>query len=682
MAYLRIDRSLLTLFGVGLAAQLAGVWTLSSAEAMAPGLIAAFSAPMEGTGVSKDFKINAGIGLYVPAGESPTPFLAAGPFQAEWTGKVRVDLRSDMFFQAECQGAFALEINGALVLEHTGKGDRSALSKAVRLNKGLNGFEARLSSPSQGDTWVRLWWGEEEGMLMPVPATALGHDPLAEPSALRASRQRVYGRELSLEHRCFKCHAVATPHPVPELAMDAPSFEGIGARRRYAWMVRWIENPRAMRASARMPVLAHGTEARADAQAMAAFLASQTQGGEVSIPEPPSQPVLVAGSAEPNEAVQGAVPKTLFEALHCQACHSPPNATGADPGSISLQWVAQKFADGKLVEFLRQPEAHYRWIGMPNFRLSTKEAKELAQFLLPGAPPPPSDIEPINATIIDRGRELVQTSGCLHCHKLNLENRHQAPAFLSLKRWEAGCLAEKPGADTVAPQFGFAREQREALRAFAQNGIESLGRHVASEFAERQTELLNCRGCHGRFDGFPSLDVVGGRLKPAWMERYLSGGLPYRPRPWLYSRMPVFQERARSLAWGLAMGHGYGPVTAAEPPVRAELAEAGRQLVGKEGGFSCVSCHAIGTQKATEVFEAEGINLSYAAARLQPSYYRRWLLNPTLIEPQSKMPVYFDRGASPLTEVLDGNADRQMEAMWEYFRMQEALPAPLGGKSR
>jgi len=107
-----------------------------------------------------------------------------------------------------------------------------------------------------------------------------------------------------------------------------------------------------------------------------------------------------------------------------------------------------------------------------------------------------------------------------------------------------------------------------------------------------------------------------------------------------------------------------------------ELAKIAQKLAGKDGGFSCVSCHSVGPQEALEVFEGEGINFAYSAERLLPQYYRRWMRNPLSIDPQTKMPAYFEDGKSPLTDLLDGDAEKQIDALWHYLRLGSKMPPP------
>jgi mono/diheme cytochrome c family protein len=241
----------------------------------------------------------------------------------------------------------------------------------------------------------------------------------------------------------------------------------------------------------------------------------------------------------------------------------------------------------------------------------------------------------------------------------------------------SGCLADEPTGKS--PYFGFKLEDSTALRAFAISNRKSLHRHDPSEFARRQIRLLNCAACHGELEGFPRLDMIGEKLKPEWMQTILDGSLKQRPRPWLTHRMPVFPARAKDLAQGLAMGHGHAPKTPAEKAaINLQMVEEGRKLVGVDGGFSCVACHGVKNRDPLQVFEAQGVNFSRVGARLQPDYYLRWMLDPLRVDPQSRMPDYFDEDArSVLVDVLEGDAKKQIEAIRQYLRQGKAMKIPV-----
>lgn len=625
-----------------------------------------------------------GVALYVPAGESPSPFLPAGPFTAVWEGSIQAELRGSFIFQADFVGSFKLELNGRVALEATGTNGSSAVSSPAQLSKGSNAFKATFRSAAAGDSFIRLGWTEQGTNFSPIPPSVLNHVASA---AQTADRQLAVGRELFLEHRCLNCHAETRPSQnptVPERFMDAPTLAGIGSRRRADWLTHWVRDPRAMRPTARMPKL-RGVDSVDDAEAVGAYLSSLTLSPKNSpspAPRADQTRQTVVGRTEP-PAKTPAAARSLYERLNCAACHNPPDAPNADPAKLNHRDLAAKFPRGRLAEYLVAPEAGFAWTRMPNFHLSAAEAQELEAFLLRGAEAVEDSSKPASAALIERGRQRVQSSGCLNCHAHDLPNEFKAPSLEAAAQSEdraGGCLGPHPTVD-----FGFSEEQKVALRRFLRPGLESLGRHVPAEFAERQSRSLNCAACHGRLDLIPRLEILGGKLRPEWSRRFMAGEIPHKIRfdqhpngePWVEGRMPSFKSRAAELARGFAALHGYPPVTPVEGPIDPVAAEAGRKLVGKSGGFSCVACHAVGPKPASEVFESEGVNLAWAAERLQPSYYRRWFRNPLSIEPQTKMPVYFDdTGASPLTDVLDGNGDAQINAVWHYLRLGEKMPAP------
>ncbi|HTD88622.1 MAG TPA: c-type cytochrome, partial [Candidatus Binatia bacterium] len=525
-------------------------------------------------------------------------------------------------------------------------------SNAVSLRKGDNKIKATYTSHKSSHAYLRVLWTEKGTNTSPIPPTVLSHAP--------PDYRLDLGRELFLDYRCAKCHEESIGVDVIDRIMDAPSLEGIGARRNMAWMERWILDPHAERPSAHMPRLAKNAD---EAKAMAAFLSSLKT-------EPAGRASMqTSRDATPPEG------KTLYDALLCSSCH------GED--GISLNHVAEKFPPGKLSQYLLAPEAHFAWTRMPNFKLSQKEADTLAKELMVGRAVPAEPASQEKAAV-ETGRSVVQSRGCLNCHTLKLENKFAARKLGN--DWNNGCVT----AAANAPQFHFTDQQRAALVAFGKTDRSSLTRGVTSEFAQRQMRLLNCRACHGQHEGFPPVDILGGKLQPRWAWKFIAGEIPYKPRaeihprgePWLFARMPAFKEWSTVLPYGMAALHGYPPMNPTEK-VDPELAKIGQKLVGKEGGFSCVSCHAVGSVQATDVFDSEGINLVWSAERLLPQYYRRWVRNPLAIDPQTKMPVYFDdEGRSPLTEILDGDGEKQITAIWGYLLMGEKMPRPNLGEAQ
>jgi mono/diheme cytochrome c family protein len=616
------------------------------------GVIATFK-----SGTRSDSSVLPNFWLYIPKNEPATPFLEGTDYTVELSSLISVDLRGNYQFCAELNGQLTLEINGATALELSGNIDKlSDPGKTVRLNKGTNAIIARFTPPKEGDAMLRLFWVPKDVLPSLIPDSALTY--IATPELKHGLSLR-HGRQLFAEFRCAKCHKTDLAG-MPELAADAPALDDIAARLHPEWIARWIQNPAENRNSARMPQVFHDASNQESSAKIASYFASLSK---------PATPASTSGDVEKGQH--------LFQALHCGACHNTPGSDEKDPARISLTHVKQKFQPGALKTFLLNPAAHYAWIRMPNFKFSLEEASNLTAFLESKAA---ASLEPLkNADgAVAEGKKLFENSGCLNCHSNGKEQTSFstiALADLIKGNLASGCLnPEMPG---KAPKFSFTGTALQDLRAFLKSETASLARDNAREFAVRQTELLNCAGCHGKFEGFPALNLIGGKLKPEWSAEFIGGKVNYKPRPWLESRMPAFTNRAPEIAHGLALLHGYPTKTPAEPPIDKDMSEVGRKLVSPIGGFSCISCHAVGNTAATQVFESAGINFAYSAERLLKPFYHAWVMNPLAIDPTTKMPVFFDNeGRSQLTDVYDGDAYKQIEAIWQYFRLGDKMPPP------
>lgn len=627
------------------------------------------------SGGAKDARHARLVALYVPEGQPPSPFLPPGPFTATWEGTLAVDIGTDCVFTAEGRGSVRLSINGADVLEARGPDLAAAEGKGAFLKKGKNRLSVRYASPEKGDAAFRLFWASTDFAREPVPPVALGHDPAA-PALVQGRRLRE-GREIVASRRCLRCHEDPAKG-MPELEMDAPSLLDAGARLHTAWLNQWILSPRALRPEATMPKIPGITPQ--DAADISAYLA--TLGKEAPAP-PPAAPETIAEGGK------------LFADMRCIGCHTLPDRQPA-PDRIPLRYVKAKWKPAALEAFLRAPDRHYAWIEMPDFRLSPPEASKLAAFLLSR---PQEEIGPCRlAPDPERGRERVARLGCANCHALPDGRKTAAGAFRGVK-----------GAACRAADFGFTDAQRGALEAFLATDRASLWREAPPEFAARQLKAVRCIACHKRDENadlwselsgetaallpkkkddeeeaaatiepvVPSLSWIGEKLKPEWSAAFMAGEVEAEMRPWLRPlRMPVFRSRAKLLALGFALEHGYAPSSPPEPEPDPELAPVGRQLAGAQGGFDCLSCHGIGPKAATKVFEAPAPNFMYARDRLRKDYYHRWVREPLRLEPGTKMPQFAPNGRSQLVEILDGDGARQFEALWQYLLAGRKIRPP------
>ncbi len=670
----------------------------AAAAKLEPGLQLAFE---DAKGAVVDARQSRLIALRVPAGTSPVPLLSAGKFTAVWTGIINTKIKDTYRFAAEGRGDLTVTLNDKPLLEL--HGDLAGHpSEAILIRKGKNRVVVRYESPVDGDAVVRLMWAASGRPMEPMSPAVFTHD--AGDAALVAHESIRHGRELVATMRCIACHTGISGN-MPELAEDAPNLAGIKDRLNPTWLAYWITNPRSLRATASMPRVFHDKPAddkpAVDDRAgdIAAYL---------SEPAEESKPVTDAAVL-----ARGA---RLFTGLGCVGCHVAPGVEDSDPtlNRIALQFVKAKFKPGQLEQFLLKPEAHYAWIKMPNFHLSRTEASALANWLLSVCK---DDVLPGLSKKYDpeNGKKLFASAGCLSCHAASPSGESaqpKPPAAVDLAHadFKQGCLADDAGQAAKCVDFGFTADQRQAARSFlAIDWKSSLQHDPLPEYADRQLAALRCVACHsmdGRDNLWSNLDTevgsieqnlpprpdddpepkgdqsrppltwIGEKLRPSWMTAFISGQIGYKPRQWLFARMPAFASRAGLLSRGMALSHGCLDVDEARPPIDAKLADIGKQLTSQTS-FGCVKCHGVGDQAALAPFEAEAPNFSHVESRLRHEYFSHWMRNPQYYLPGTKMPSFANGdGQTPYKDVLGGDAAAEYEAIWNYLRAGDRIAPP------
>jgi hypothetical protein len=195
------------------------------------------------------------VALHVPAGAAASPFVEPGRFRAIWEGGLNAKIRERYTFTAEGRGRLTVVIDNKPVFEASGNDLSKTPGEQVRLTKGANKLLVSYESPEAGDATVRLLWSQKDLPPQPPAPTVYTYDDNA-PGAVKGRTLRA-GRQLVAELRCTKCHAGPVESAFPELAMDAPSFEDIGARLNREWMAAWVQDPQAIWPDAHMPRVFH-----------------------------------------------------------------------------------------------------------------------------------------------------------------------------------------------------------------------------------------------------------------------------------------------------------------------------------------------------------------------------------------------------------------------------------------
>jgi mono/diheme cytochrome c family protein len=299
--------------------------------------------------------------------------------------------------------------------------------------------------------------------------------------------------------------------------------------------------------------------------------------------------------------------------------------------------------------------------------------------------------------LVEKGRELFTVKRCATCHEGVPGTKALEFKPLSQIKSDGGCLGRPASAEATAgraPNYSLSPEQVRALSAAIREAA-SWAKPTPAQRVQRTMTALNCGACHererrggaapernplfvttgddmgdeGRLP--PHLNGVGAKLRREWVQTLLASG--QKVRPYMVTRMPVFgAANVAGLAEDFEKADG---ATATAPLTRdADLVKAGRLLAGTKG-MSCVTCHMFQSHKSLGI---QGMDLVHMAQRLRRDWFGKYLLDPPSLRPGTRMPTYWPEGKTVRKDILDGNTERQIEALWQYLSEGGRAQIPVG----
>ena len=484
----------------------------------------------------------------------------------------------------------------------------------------------------------------------------------SEPQTLPAKNANgnvARGKELVESRGCFGCHSVGpieeTPNRTQTRRRHGYNLASQGSKVSANWIANWVQDPRRVWPESKMPSLRLTDSEVAD---VAAYLSSQKNPGWEKKAAPPSDAAtldavvleflrasstdakaktdLAAMNAEQKDLYAG---EKLIGRYGCYSCHNIPGFETAQPIGTELTEAGSKLKSQLDFGFLEIPgksHAEYTradWytaklknprvfdegrikrpeemLKMPNFGLSDKDVQSIVMVLTSLVKDPvPLEMKDRTTQAVIEGRQLVAEKNCKGCH-----------------------IVENLGGD---------------IRAFL--------------------------GQAGQMNWPPSLNTQGMKTQPEWLREFLKDpGGSTRPRPWLDIRMPTFHfteheinvigEYFASLDnvdWGWI-----DPGVASTP----ERLKAGAELFEV---MKCISCHPTGPVAAGDAKLAP--NLQNVHKRLRPEWIRPWMLDPSKIAPNTRMPDFFPvdsitktRKSSNAPDILNGDVDAQIQALRDHL---------------
>ncbi|HUR38381.1 MAG TPA: cytochrome c1, partial [Planctomycetota bacterium] len=286
--------------------------------------------------------------------------------------------------------------------------------------------------------------------------------------------------------------------------------------------------------------------------------------------------------------------------------------------------------------------------------------------------------------LVQKGRLLFASKRCASCHV----------ASPDLKAIDAKPLAQLKGEGSCPINSSLSSAQSKAVSA-AIGAIAAMPKPDPALRIRRTMAAFNCAACHERDKrGGPSpdrnplfvttgddlgdegripphLNGVGAKLRREWIQTVLGNGS--KVRPYMATRMPVFgTANLGTLAEDFEKADG---ALAAAPLVREpELVKTGRLLTGTKG-MSCVTCHTFQNQKSLGI---QGMDLVHMSQRLRRDWFAKYLLDPPSLRPGTRMPTYWPEGKSVRKDILEGNTERQIDALWQYLSEGGKAQIPVG----
>jgi cytochrome c2 len=170
----------------------------------------------------------------------------------------------------------------------------------------------------------------------------------------------------------------------------------------------------------------------------------------------------------------------------------------------------------------------------------------------------------------------------------------------------------------------------------------------------------------------PTLAVEGEKVQPEWMFKFLKD--PISIRPWLNVRMPKFNltddDASHLVSYFSAISDAKYPYEFShfgEVVVPERERKAGEKLFEM---FKCISCHPVSLDpsvKGSQVVNL-GPNLGLSKDRLRHEWIARWILEPEVIQPGTKMPTNFPKtGEKRVSYVPNLLKSAQYQELKKYF---------------
>ncbi|MEW6077329.1 MAG: c-type cytochrome [Thermodesulfobacteriota bacterium] len=544
---------------------------------------------------------------------------------------------------------------------------------------------------------------------------------------LKGAEKASEGRILFVEKGCYGCHDANVMEGLPKFSVP---FSGLAGKiQSRNWVAKWVEDPQAIRPATLMPKFRIKPEQIRD---ISEYI--------YSLPDKDLQ--LKAYSAGQAKADTG---RQLFTDKGCVACHSPerdkPGLTNRIP---LLADAGLKMKSDWLSNWIENPKTVNPDTWMPKLELTADDILHLTAYVgtLKDATVADRLKEESPAGNGEEGKALVQSLGCLGCHKIK-DKTDPAKVGVSVMDVADKRMEELPFGNSKVPhtKWDWLRNkistpevyQTDDMPMYMPNYVLSdteiqrltvfylynrllkipesfISRASAGDRMEERGDWMirhfNCQGCHQilkdadkpRIDAHldrktmvpPMIVDEAEKVQPDWMFDYLRR--PSAMRPWLQIRMPQFNFSYHEVTLLIEYMHAIMPDEKREQfaiPYDSQLVRSDYTDETIEMGKyrfrndKCMQCHPVsftGELPEGKSVEDMSLNLMLVKSRLRYHWIINFMRDPAqFVGTQTRMPYVFYT-PDKVPRIPDPEAWLERTALFLMF--MEEIPEPLAEEEK
>ncbi|GJQ58306.1 MAG: hypothetical protein D8M57_05710 [Candidatus Scalindua sp. AMX11] len=498
---------------------------------------------------------------------------------------------------------------------------------------------------------------------------------------------------------CLACHSDLEE----DGKVHGPNLARIGEKVNYEYMVSWLLDPKSHQPMTSMPNLQLNDE---KARYLAAYLTTLTS-ETFEVSDEDTEWVTDEELAEEG--------KSLIGRYGCFGCHEIRGMEERGKIGVELSEVGSKhvhlfdfglkehemlheigikhptenvaatrrsWIEAKLTDPRQFDEGKYKKpsdrLRMPDFGLTKDEVEAVTAVLLgmrEGEMPEEYRFQ--NSEVqqsIFEGKRIVNKYNCTGCHQFSIDTLYlndgtvlkgmvklEEEDTLFFQLWEDNDDFGRGAGETAQIQTSQIKD-----RVYAEGG--DIGTFIIDYHVEVEGRMSE----EAKVFTPPVLYQEGRKVQSNWVFDFLEE--PIVLRPWLDVHMPMYKmpsEEATSLTRYFAVLEGeeypYEFIKETKSSYIAEkeeecpgyLADAMKLFDSKD--VNCASCHVRGSITPDGEPSSWAPDLSLAKKRLKPDWIKRWLMDPQIIQPGTKMPKLFREGE--YQDIFPGDPDEQAEAI-------------------